>query len=468
MQEETETSHVATDLLFPNLGGLIVVLVLLGTLLGLTLGWGSVHLVDDAIGSLPGSRLPGLDVQDVHGVDLLESAALGLADKEEDNPDSGKTASSKDVTVAEIDGTGDEWGEEGDEEVPGPVGGSGDTHAGSTVTEGIHFTADSPDDGTPGGGEADDEETGEDDHGDTGGVRSRVDVKNRVTDRSPDQEADEHPSSSSHQTLAASVVLDDVQTGQGHTKVDGTQNDLSDVRVAQTHTLEDGGTVVEDEVGTGQLLQRLETNTENGTVEHARASEDLVPSSLAGSELLLKLVLHVGHLLGHDAVVGRDTVELSHDLAGLLNTSVTVGIAGRLGQEQGTDTQDQGPGKADTHGDTPRCSGIDALGTEVDDVGDEDTEGDEQLESTDHGTTDLARSRLGLVHGDHAGQGTNTQTHDPTTQSNLVPLVGGSDLHNDSDHVDESPEGDGEFTADAVSDGGGHQGADHSTDGELP
>lgn len=443
-----------------------MVLVSLATLLGLGLDRG-VQVGNDTLGGNPAGRLPGLDVQDVHGVDLLEGATLGLVDEEEDNPDSGKAAGGKDVAVAEVNGAGDEGGEEGDEEVPGPVGGGGDSHAGSTVAEGVHLTADSPDDGTPGGGEADNEEAGEDYHGDTGGVGRGVGVEDLVADGGPDHEADEAPGGTGHETLAASVMLDNVQAGQSHAEVDSAQDDLGHVGVGKTNTLEDGGTIVEDEVGTSELLQGLKTNAEHGTVEHARAGEDLVPGSLANGALLIELVLHIRHLLGNNAVVGGDTVELGHDLASLLNAAVTVSITRRLGEEQGADTEDERPSKANAHGDTPRGSGVEALSTEVDDVGDKDTEGDEQLESADHGTTDLARSRFRLVHGDNAGQGTDTQTHDPTAESDLVPLVDGGDLHNNTDHVDQGPEGDGELAADAVRNGGSHQGANHGSDREL-
>lgn len=460
---------VIMPLLLANLLRLIVVLVL--TCASLTLlaarGGGSVQVSNDTLGGNPARGLPGLDVKDVHGVDLLKSATLGLVDEEEYNENGEEAAGGKDVAVAEVDGVGDEGGEEGDQEVPGPVGGGSNTHADSAVLEGVHLTTDSPDNRTPGGSEADNEEAGEDNHGNTGRVRGGVVVQDLVTDGGPDHEADKHPSGTVHQTLAATVVLDDVQTRKGHTKVDSTENDGGDVRVAQTDTLEDTGSVVEDEVGTGQLLQRLQSNTEQDTVQHARASEDLLPRSIAVGELLLKLLLHIGHLLSNDTVVAGDAVQLAHDIVGLFGTTVAVGETGRLGQEEGTDTKNQGPGEANAHGDTPRGGVLEGLSAEVDNVRDEDTEGNEQLESTDHCTTDLARGRLRLVHGDDTGKGTNTQTSNPTAKSNLVPFVGGGNLHNDTDNVGEGPEGDGVLAANTVRNGGSHQGTNHSSDGEL-
>lgn len=47
-------------------------------------------------------------MQDVHGVDLLQAAVLGLDHKEEDNEDESRTASSKYETVPVVNGIGDE------------------------------------------------------------------------------------------------------------------------------------------------------------------------------------------------------------------------------------------------------------------------------------------------------------------------------------------------------------------------
>jgi len=52
------------------------------------------------------------DVTDVHGVDLLERAILGLDDEEEYDDDEGRAASSKDEAVQVVDRIGDETGAE--------------------------------------------------------------------------------------------------------------------------------------------------------------------------------------------------------------------------------------------------------------------------------------------------------------------------------------------------------------------
>lgn len=49
----------------------------------------------------------------------------------------------------------------------------------------------------------------------------------------------------------------DVETEEGTDKVDGTENDLSDVGVADADRLEYCGTIVEEVVGTSKLLEHL-------------------------------------------------------------------------------------------------------------------------------------------------------------------------------------------------------------------
>lgn len=123
--------------LLRNLSSLML-LVLLRTLLLLRLGRG-MQIRNNTLRRHPAGRLPGLDVQDVHGVHFLQGTALGLVDEEEGDQHGGEAAAGEDVAVVEVDGAGDEGGEERDKEVPGPVGGSGNPHAGSAVAVWVHF-----------------------------------------------------------------------------------------------------------------------------------------------------------------------------------------------------------------------------------------------------------------------------------------------------------------------------------------
>ena len=56
-------------------------------------------------------------MHDVHGVDFFETTSAGLAEEEVDDDGAEEVASGEDVAVAVVDGSGDEWSEERDEEV---------------------------------------------------------------------------------------------------------------------------------------------------------------------------------------------------------------------------------------------------------------------------------------------------------------------------------------------------------------
>jgi hypothetical protein len=65
-----------------------------------------------------------VDVQDVHGVNLLKRAVLRLNHEEIDNEEEDNERDSEDQTVEVVDLVGDHRGEEGDKEVEQPVGSS--------------------------------------------------------------------------------------------------------------------------------------------------------------------------------------------------------------------------------------------------------------------------------------------------------------------------------------------------------
>lgn len=108
--------------------------------------------------------LPRLDAKDIHGVDLLETAALTLAQEEVHDDGAGETAPCEDVAVLVVDAGSDEGGEEGEEEVPHPVAGGGQGHALGSIAGRVDLANDGPDYGAPGGGKRGDEETRDDDH----------------------------------------------------------------------------------------------------------------------------------------------------------------------------------------------------------------------------------------------------------------------------------------------------------------
>lgn len=217
-------------------------------------------------------------------------------------------------------------------------------------------------------------------------------VKDKVTDSGETNEASKHKASTNDQGLATAKVLNDVETTEGSTEVNSTQNDLSDEAVVDTSTSHDGSSVVEEVVGTGELLQRLEDHTQDDTEEHARGGQELVPFLLlAFSRLLLTNLIQ---FFQDTVVVFRNAIELGQVTTGIIDTAMTEVKTRRFGEEEHTTTQGQGKDKGQAQGDTPLSGVFDMLGTQVEEVGQEDTKSDKQLVATDNGTTDVTGGRF--------------------------------------------------------------------------
>lgn len=201
----------------------------------------------------------GVDVEHVHGIDLLESAVLALHDEEKDDEDENAAAAGEDKSVEIVDCVGDETGEEGEHEVPEPVAGGSDSHGRSTIAGGVELSDDGPDERSPSGRKGGDEQAREGDKDGSGrGAILRVDlVEGEVADERVYQEAHHHPGGASHECLSASAVLHDPETNDGACDVDGPEDNLGHVAVADSGGTENGGAVVEEEVRSSELLAGL-------------------------------------------------------------------------------------------------------------------------------------------------------------------------------------------------------------------
>jgi hypothetical protein len=348
------------------------------------------------------------------------------------------------------------------QEVPCPVRGSGKSHARSPVAGWVELGNDGPDQRTPGGGKSNDKEAGEDDEQVAGSLRVLALVQHEVASERVDHEAHEHPQGTSDQSIPAAALLDDVQTTESAGHVDGTEDDLGDVAVAEADTVEDGCAVVEKEVGARELLAGLEGHAEHSAVKHLWAGEDLVPSGIGTSLLLLELDADVVDLLLDLAIVGVQTGKAGNVPASLIHTAHAVSETGRLRQEEDANTEDQGPEEGDTVGNSPRGTGGHLLGTEVDHLRGPDAEGDEELVACDEQATDNGRGGLALVHRDQHGEGANANAVDATTGGELAPLGRGRDLNDGANAAEESGDGDGESAAKRVGNLSGDQATDHA------
>ncbi|KAI6771614.1 hypothetical protein HG531_009239 [Fusarium graminearum] len=397
----------------------------------------------------------GVDLLDVHGVNLLESTVLGLDDEEEDNGDQGGTASGVDETVvweinAKLIGINLQ---ETDEEVEEPVGSSSNGHAARSVLGRVHLGDDSPDKRTPGGSESDNGQAGEGNKdGTSGGSVERVGaVKSEVTNKGVDKEAHHHPGGTNHQRDTATTLLNDVETAKG---------------VLETGGSKDSGTEVEEEVDTSELLTSLESDAEEGTVHHTGTSEDLNPAGLRERSLLFKLLTDLINLAVNTGGVDVETSKVGDGLASFLLLTLAVGESGGLGEEEDANSEKKSPEEVETVGDPPRSAAVVVVGAPVDHLGTPDTEGDEELVAGDNDTSDDGRSTLGLVHGDSDREGTDTKTSDETTNSVLVPGVLGSDLNDGTDTGPESRDRDGSSTADGVAKVTGNERAEQASNRE--
>lgn len=342
--------------------------------------------------------------------------------------------------------------QETDEEVEEPVGSSGESHAATAVLRGIHLSDDSPDKGTPCGSEGNNGQAGEGNEDGTGcgGVERVLTVESEVANEGVDEEAHHHPGGTDHQRLSATTLLDDVETAEGTETVDRAENELGDVAVLETGGSKDGGTEVEEEVDTSELLTSLEDDTEDGAVHHALASEDVDKAGGGERVLFVKLLLDIGDLTVNTRGVDVETSKVGDGLSGLFLLTLSVGKSGRLGKQKDTSSEEKGPEEVETVGNSPGSTASVVIGSPVDHLSTPDTKCNKELVARDDKTSDDSRSTLGLVHGNSNRKSTDTKTCNQSTNSVLVPGVLRSDLDNSSNASRQGGDRDGHATTNAI------------------
>lgn len=231
---QTEKEKLAPHLCILSMVGL----GLLACATGVVVVRDSRHLVAGA--------LPGLDLVHVHPVKLLEGTVLALDNKEINHKCCDKKASREDISIREVNSTSDKRREESDKEVPEPVGSGSKSHTLCTVLAGEQFGDQTPDYRAPGSGVEEDEEASDDYHAlsGAGGVLGGFNVEHEVAEGGEDHEEDKHAEGTGDEGLATTEVLDDVETTEGGSEVDGAEDDLGDEGVGDTGTLEDSGTLI--------------------------------------------------------------------------------------------------------------------------------------------------------------------------------------------------------------------------------
>ena len=108
----------------------------------------------------------------------------------------------------------------------------------------------------------------------------------------------------------------------------------------------------------------------------------------------LVLVVDLVHFFHNAGVVLGNAVELGQVGPASVDVPVPEIVPRTLGEEQHTTTKSKGKKEGQAQGDTPLGSAFHGLGSQVDTVGQEDTQGDEELVATDNGTTDVTGGRF--------------------------------------------------------------------------
>jgi len=422
-----------------------------------------------------------------HLVDLLESKTLGLWDEEE-GVDKGACAES---TPDEEDGgaevtlgwTDHVWSDDGNDGVPQPVGGSGESNTTRTDWKREDLTDDDPGTWTPCAGEEEDEDGNECDLGVDGRdvvgdlVTSSVKVSVVETDGNTndgDKElADHHTAGTPDEERTTTDLLHGVERDRSGADVDKGEDEGDQEGVADsTGRLEERSGVVEDEADTSPLLHHLKRGTENGLAEvgvglEERTLEAVGPTAdPAGGWNQGALVLLVGNNLGKLGLdvlrVGWLTTQAAKSITSLLNATTLDEVTWGVWKEEKTDTKNKTEDELDTDWDTVRASVRAVLGGVVDARSEEETDGNAELVSRDEGTTNLAWADLRHVKNDNGRLETDTETSDKTTSDNETETVG-SDLKNNTDDVDQATDTDSVLATKDFGDITGDEGTEEST-----
>lgn len=244
---------------------------------GVVSSLGHAHLLGEGDMRLPACRCTRSRLGE-HLVDLLEGQSLGLWDKEvrvDECACAQATPDPEDVRaeIALIRG-GHVWGDDGDDGVPEPVGGGGESDTTGADGEREDFTNEHPSTRTPCRGEEEDKDGNEGDLGvdgwDTVSDRGTVGVEVGVvetlgnTDDGDKVLADKHAESTPDEKWPSSKPFNGPERDGSRADVDESEDERDQEGVLDgMGRLEERRRVVEDEVDTGPLLHHLERSTQD-------------------------------------------------------------------------------------------------------------------------------------------------------------------------------------------------------------
>ena len=164
------------------------------------------------------------------------------------------------------------------------------------------------------------------------------------TDGGEDEEPSSLPASANDQRDTTTNSLNDVKTGKGRDDVDSSKHELNKYRIVDTGRLEDVGSVVEEVIDTGPLLQEMDGAAQQGTVDNTRfvaSRKAFPPGTGANVGLLDDGAVHLLEIILDQRVVGirLQTSETGHGNASSIPPATASKPSWALGQEENTDTQ---------------------------------------------------------------------------------------------------------------------------------
>lgn len=196
------------------------------------------------------------------------------------------------------------------------VGSSGDRQALGTSLEREDLAGDDPGQRTPGGGKEEDVDT---DKGDRGLLCGKVvddDVSSRIltgrgrAEHGNEELTDAHADGTPEEQGSATELLYSPETGQGGSHVDARRNHGDGEGVLDTRVLKVLGSVVEDEVDTGELLEGLDSHSRELTLEHL-SLEAIEVARLSDAHLEVVVRLDLVQLGLDGGSTGRKSSELA-------------------------------------------------------------------------------------------------------------------------------------------------------------
>lgn len=104
------------------------------------------------------------------------------------------------------------------------------------------------------------------------------------------------------------------------------------------------------------------------------------------------------------------TADTGQHIGSLVQVSLLHKVTRRLREDKKTTSENQGPGKLQSDGDSIGARVVPVLGAIVDTGGQHETNGDAELVARNKSTTDLARSNLRHIQDDDSRNETDTET----------------------------------------------------------